>query len=95
MTDVTGYTEEMIENVAKEVADLARTLPKQIFNRPIGTVKVPKELKQAEWMHRDETYWPQLAQKAIQNPENYGDSFLAGLELLRHDKEQQIGRAHV
>jgi hypothetical protein len=88
-TDVTGYTEEMLEGVAQEIAELARTLPKQIFNRPIGTVKVPKDLQYEEYDNRDETYFPSKAQKAMENPENYGDSFLAGLEVLRHDRDMR------
>ena len=88
-TDPTGDWEKTIETVSDEVVKAIRELTPKIANRPLGTVKVPKDLLYDEWANRDETYWQSFHEKAMEAPESGGNPIKALLMLAEHDKAMQ------
>jgi len=90
MPDATGVYDEMIEQVAQENAKkIADT--KTIFNRPLGTIKVPDKLLKEEWQVRTPEYVQEMYEKAITDPDVRGGPVGAWLEILKHDKEMRDG----
>ena len=88
-TDATSHFEEMIETVSDENVEKIRTMPKLLYNRPLGTVKVPDDLKLEEYLNRDETYVPTMMQKAMEDPDNFGNQDRAIHAFLTHVTEME------
>ena len=87
--DPTAQWETMMESVSDEVAKAIKELTPKIANRPLGTVKVPKDLAREEWALRDETYWQTKHQEAMEDPESGGNPIKALLMLAEHDKKMR------
>jgi hypothetical protein len=89
--DATHGWETMMESVSDEVVKSIRELTPKIANRPLGTVKVPKDLAREEWALRDETFWQTKQQEAMEDPESGGNPIKALLMMAEYDKKMQEG----
>ena len=88
MKDATGFWEEDIESVAKEIVKTINEDGPKVMNRPLGSVPVPKEDQKSEWMLAQDNmdYWSGRMQ-ALMN-QGYGAE-QAALKLLEFHEEMR------
>lgn len=90
--DATAHWDTMSEEVSDEVVKAIRELTPKVANRPLGSMKVPKDLLREEWELRDETFWQTKHAEAMEDPESGGNEIRALLLIAQHDAEMQKGK---